>query len=334
MLRALSNRLLSLALYCIAVIALTSSTYLNFRYGWGWLHNSNDDAVIATSHALAPPAAAALVIASIKKWRQGREEEAAAPFCFALIFCLFSAGCAYNFLTAASRSHLPITSTTHDADGWAQGTVVNREPLPKVGRKIGKDIKQLPNELPDPPTKSIQSPKVDSAASAPFGFIPVMFASGLGPTITIICLIYGVLLWPSSPKTASGPAVAGQPSAGTRGAPTQQPSSTAAGNVGNRSNSRAGDFRQDVKNTSVNEARNQLSRTEAFADLMDLLDDGVIIQSQGELASRWGVNKATVSRWLNLWEKAGIVRVPQPRGPHHGGLRNSVRYGAEYQSRH
>lgn len=50
-----------------------------------------------------------------------------------------------------------------------------------------------------------------------------------------------------------------------------------------------------------------ISRNEALLDLQARLRRGETIPSQDALRDAWGVNKATVSRWLATWEDKGWI---------------------------
>jgi len=49
------------------------------------------------------------------------------------------------------------------------------------------------------------------------------------------------------------------------------------------------------------------SREEAERDLVTRLALGETVAAQDELADRWGVHKATVSKWLKVWEADGLI---------------------------
>lgn len=56
------------------------------------------------------------------------------------------------------------------------------------------------------------------------------------------------------------------------------------------------------------------SKTEAEADLVTRLALGETVSSQDGLANRWGVNKATVSKWLKEWEHRKLIPARQQIG--------------------
>ena len=57
-----------------------------------------------------------------------------------------------------------------------------------------------------------------------------------------------------------------------------------------------------------------ISRNEALLDLQARLRRGETIPSQDALRDAWGVNKATVSRWLAAWEGKGWIPYRQRDG--------------------
>lgn len=59
------------------------------------------------------------------------------------------------------------------------------------------------------------------------------------------------------------------------------------------------------------------SRAEALLDVTRRLASGETIAAQSELASAWGVDKATVSKWLKRWRADGLIPAAQRIGRCH-----------------
>ena len=221
------SKALSVLLALIGAIALSTSMWMNARFGWGLSADLGDRTILAVLHALLDPAAAGMIAAAGLMFRWSRRKQGVGVLAFAVLLIAYSILSVFGFMSAriaTTQSHDAIVEMQKSQWAWTLKSSINRE-LPKQERLLLHNEAQEQSRMIQASISIIpdaQAAGIAAALGVPVDKVQrslVMTSSCIAQTIKFVCLLAAVMIWPrgkdyemqasSNSDVARGPCDAG-----------------------------------------------------------------------------------------------------------------------------